>query len=101
MGRISCGNARLACGGKVRLVTLQLPSGLPPEYRGREQTFVKHLILREYIERVGWNILSFADEFVFVDGFSGPWKARTENYTDTSFGIAIDKLRLLKTRYPD
>jgi three-Cys-motif partner protein len=74
---------------------------LPRVYGGREQTFVKHLILREYIERVGWNILSFADEFVFVDGFSGPWKARTPDFADTSFGIAINKLRLLKTRYPN
>ena len=72
------------------------PEALPDEYRGREQTFVKHLVLRGYLERVAWNILSFRDEFVFVDGFSGPWKARTASYADTSFGIAIERLRAVR-----
>ena len=45
------------------------PEPLVPEaYRGREQTLVKHLVLEKYIERVAFNILSFSNEFVFVDG---------------------------------
>jgi three-Cys-motif partner protein len=64
----------------------------PPVYRGREQTFIKHVILRRYLERVAWNILSWADGFVFVDGFSGPWKSQGARYEDTSFGIAIEEL---------
>ncbi len=51
----------------------------PPEfYRGREQTYLKHFFLEKYLERVAWNILSFRDEFVYVDGFSGPWKSEDE-----------------------
>lgn len=77
------------------------PSALPPAYRGREQTYVKHLVLRDYLERVAWNILSAWDDFVFVDGFSGPWGAANEDYSDTSFGIAIERLRSLKASFSE
>ena len=66
---------------------------LPDSYRGREQTFIKHIILRQYLERVAWHILWSQKDFVFVDGFSGPWAATTSNYEDTSFGIAMGRLR--------
>lgn len=65
----------------------------PDNYRGREQTYVKHLFLEKYLERVAWNIFSFRDEFVYVDGFSGPWKSEDKDYKDTSFIIALEKLR--------
>jgi len=69
----------------------------PPEYyKGREQTWVKHLFLEKYLERVAYNILSFKDEFVYVDGFSGPWKSEDENFEDTSFMIAVEQLRRVK-----
>lgn len=62
-------------------------------YRGREQTYLKHFFLERYLERVAYNIGSFANEFVYVDGFSGPWKSEDESLDDTSFIIAIKKLR--------
>jgi three-Cys-motif partner protein len=66
----------------------------PPEYyRGREQTYLKHFFLERYLERVAYNIGSFADEFVYVDGFSGPWRSTDQEFADTSFVIAINKLR--------
>jgi len=65
----------------------------PEYYIGKEQTYIKHFILESYIERVAYNIGSFAPDFVYVDGFSGPWKSQSENYEDTSFVIAINKLR--------
>jgi three-Cys-motif partner protein len=83
------------------MAKLALPSALPSAYRGREQTYVKHLVLREYLERVAWNILSFKDDFVFVDGFSGPWKAVNEDFSDTSFGIAIERLRSVKASFAE
>src|SRR6266581_2223154 len=69
---------------------------LPPQYRGREQTFIKHLILRRYLETVAWHILWAQDDFVFVDGFSGPWAATSTIYEDTSFGIAMTLLRRVR-----
>lgn len=74
---------------------------LPPEYYNREQTFVKHLILRGYLLKVAFNILSAWDDFTFVDGFSGPWEAKSDDFDDTSFGIAIQELRAVRQSFQD
>ncbi|MEX2450867.1 MAG: three-Cys-motif partner protein TcmP [Rhodospirillales bacterium] len=66
---------------------------LPDFYKGREQTYLKHLFLENYLERVAYNIFSFKKDFVYVDGFSGPWRSENEDYEDTSFKKAINKLR--------
>lgn len=65
-------------------------------YRNREQTYLKHFFLERYLERVGFNICSFKGDFVYVDGFSGPWKSRDEQFEDTSFMIAIQELRKVR-----
>lgn len=65
-------------------------------YTGREQTYAKNLFLEFYLERVVYNIASFQNEFVFVDGFSGPWKSTDEKLGDTSFAIAIEKLSQIR-----
>lgn len=70
-------------------------------YRGREQTYIKHFFLEHYLERVAYNILSRRNEFVYVDGFSGPWKSVDEQFEDTSFVIAINKLRKIKKGFAD
>lgn len=73
---------------------------MPEAYRGREQTFIKHVILERYLEGVAYRLLSTSrSDFVYVDGFSGPWKSRDENYEDTSFGIAIRKLRSVVAKW--
>lgn len=69
---------------------------IPQEYIGREQTFAKHIFLEKYLERLSYNILSFRDEFVYVDGFSGPWESKGDSYADTSFAIALKKLAEVK-----
>jgi three-Cys-motif partner protein len=64
---------------------------LEPElYVGREQTLIKHFILKSYLERfsriigyAGWSTINY------VDCFSGPWESRADDYRDTSFGIAL------------
>ena len=65
-------------------------------YHGREQTYAKHLFLEQYLERVAFHIAYSNDEFVYVDGFSGPWKAIDEGLEDTSFMIAIRKLEYVR-----
>ena len=62
-------------------------------YKGREQTYLKHFFLERYLERVAYVIGYNQREFVYVDGFSGPWKSQNEEFYDTSFMIAIKKLR--------
>lgn len=68
----------------------------PEAYRGREQTYLKHFFLERYLERVASNIGWANPEFVYVDGFSGPWRSEDEEFEDTSFMIAVNQLRKVR-----
>ncbi len=61
-------------------------------YLDREQTKAKHFILRRYLQALAFKVLRFYD-ITYVDGFSGPWKTKTEDFVDSSFMIAIQVLR--------
>jgi three-Cys-motif partner protein len=61
-------------------------------YEGREQAYVKHRLLEEYLSRWAYKIGSSWDPLVFVDGFAGPWGAKDQEFADASFGIAIKAL---------
>jgi three-Cys-motif partner protein len=65
-------------------------------YAGREQTYLKHFFLERYLERVAYVIGWSQPGFVYVDGFSGPWKSEDEAFKDTSFLIALNKLRQVR-----
>ena len=67
--------------------------------KGREQTYLKHLVLENYLERLSW-IIGFGSEYgkiCYVDGFSGPWKSGSEDYEDTSIRISLDILSKTKS----
>lgn len=68
----------------------------PAYYKGREQTYIKHFFLERYLEKLAFRILSFVDDFVYVDGFSGPWNAEDIELSDTSFAIAVAKLNYVR-----
>jgi len=68
-------------------------------YRGREQTRAKHQILKAYLQGLSFKILNIYDEIIFIDGFSGPWKERTPDLSDTSFRIAIETLKDVQKRF--
>jgi three-Cys-motif partner protein len=61
-------------------------------YAGREQTKAKHFILKHYLQALAFKVLTFSD-ITYVDGFSGPWETRTENFSDSPFMIAISVLQ--------
>jgi three-Cys-motif partner protein len=61
-------------------------------YFGREQTKAKHFILKRYLQALAFKILRFND-ITYVDGFSGPWETKTEDFIDSSFMIAISVLK--------
>lgn len=61
-------------------------------YSGREQTQAKHFILKSYLQALAFKVLTFSD-IAYVDGFSGPWETKTEDFSDSSFMIAISVLR--------
>lgn len=69
-------------------------------YGGREQAYVKHHFLAEYVERLVFKVASRRD-VVYVDGFSGPWKDQGQNFADTSFGIALETLRSAKQAWAE
>lgn len=62
-------------------------------YEGREQTLVKHVILRQYLSAWAHKVASFCDTLTYVDCFSGPWNAVSDDLSDASFSIALDELR--------
>jgi three-Cys-motif partner protein len=61
-------------------------------YFGREQTKAKHFILKRYLQALAFKVLHFSD-LTYVDGFSGPWETRQDDFADSSFMIAIDVLK--------
>src|SRR5438132_12145521 len=65
-------------------------------YHGREQTLVKHVILEKYLLRFALVVGTWADTINYVDGFSGPWNLRSENFADSSFAIALRVLRMAR-----
>jgi len=62
-------------------------------YVGREQTLVKHRLLKDYLAALANIVGRKYPSITYVDCFSGPWKAASQRYEDTSFGIAIEELK--------
>jgi three-Cys-motif partner protein len=65
-------------------------------YKGREQTFVKHYFLEQYLETVGFHLGYNHRDFFYVDSFSGPWQARGQALEDTSVHLALEKLNYVQ-----
>jgi three-Cys-motif partner protein len=71
------------------------------DYTGREQSYVKHVFLERYLERLVHKTASIYPHIVYVDGFAGPWQSASERFEDTSFGIALNALRRAKASWKD
>jgi three-Cys-motif partner protein len=69
------------------------------DYVGREQSYVKHIFLEGYLERLIHKTASAFPHIVYVDGFAGPWQSVNERFEDTSFGIALNALRRAKASW--
>ncbi|HEU4326409.1 MAG TPA: three-Cys-motif partner protein TcmP [Roseiflexaceae bacterium] len=61
-------------------------------YKGREQTWVKHYVLRQYLQKLVYKIGRQGGVLNYVDGFAGPWQDRSDDLSDTSPHIAIHEL---------
>lgn len=69
-------------------------------YAGREQTQAKHDILKRYLQALTFKLMEFGQqELTYVDGFSGPWGSKTQDFSDTSFKIAISVLEDAFAKY--
>jgi three-Cys-motif partner protein len=71
------------------------------DYVGREQSYVKHIFLESYLERLVHKTASTYPHIVYVDGFAGPWQSANEKFEDTSFGIALNALRRAKASWKE
>ncbi len=68
-------------------------------YVDREQTRAKHFLLEHYLQELAFKVLlGGLNELAYIDGFSGPWKSRAADHSDTSFMIAIRVLKDVQKR---
>jgi len=71
-------------------------AGLNPAlYRGRGQTSAKHVLLKQYFQDLAFKVLQSPKaptDFLYLDGFSGPWQSQGESFEDTSFSIVLTML---------
>jgi three-Cys-motif partner protein len=71
---------------------------IPEEYKGREQTYLKHRVLSEYLKSWAQKWASTIREkkrvrLWYVDCFAGPWQAQDEELEDTSVAIGLNALK--------
>jgi three-Cys-motif partner protein len=69
---------------------------ISPAYEGRPQTYVKHVALRRYLQRFALIVGSRWETLIYVDCFSGPWMCAAEDFSDSSFAIAIEQLTMAR-----
>ncbi len=65
------------------------------EYHGREQTWLKHRVLEEYLAAWSHKLGSIPGPAVhlwYVDVFAGPWESQHEARADTSIAIGLRAL---------
>jgi three-Cys-motif partner protein len=72
---------------------------IPPHYHGREQSYLKHRVLHDYLVQWGHKLAGNARfrrgmRLWYVDTFAGPWNERTEDLRDTSIAIALEALEM-------
>ncbi|NRD62268.1 three-Cys-motif partner protein TcmP [Corallococcus exiguus] len=86
---------------------------VPVEYRGREQTYLKHRVLTEYLNSWAQKWASTARGLAwppqpnrevrlwYVDCFAGPWQANNQNLEDTSVAIGLNALKQAARRWTE
>lgn len=62
---------------------------LPENYKNREQAFIKHCLLKQYLERLFMIIGQHHKEICYVDCFAGPWQEESPDLDDTSIAISL------------
>jgi len=68
-------------------------SKMPDAYIGKEQAYVKHTILKTYLQRL-FMIVGQGKETVinYVDCFAGPWQEEDDKLSDTSIGVSLEQM---------
>lgn len=67
------------------------------QYEGREQSFIKHEFLTQYLQAAAYKTLQGRSPiFNFVDAFAGPWSVTTDDCSDASFDQALRTLQAVR-----
>lgn len=67
---------------------------VPPAYIGKEQAFVKHTILKAYLQRLFMVVGQRKEQVInYVDCFAGPWEEEENDLSDTSIGVSLDQMK--------
>jgi len=66
---------------------------IPEHYHGREQAYIKHQLLKTYLERLFMIIGQNERNICYVDCFAGPWQEGSENLEDTSIAISLQIMK--------
>ena len=66
---------------------------IPERYVGREQAFIKHSLLKAYLERLFMIIGQFETDISYVDCFAGPWQEGSDDLKGTSIAVSLDIMR--------
>ncbi len=78
---------------------------VPQEYAGREQSYLKHSVLREYLTPWGFKLGGAARSIRgrttlwYVDTFAGPWGTVAESLDGTSVSIGLEVLATAQTAW--
>lgn len=78
-------------------------SAVPEAYDGREQAFIKHELLKSYLQKLFFIVGSSAGsggqvELCYVDCFAGPWGDGSEGMESTSIAISLQTLDLVRQK---
>lgn len=65
----------------------------PEDYIGREQTFIKHTLLNNYLYRLFMIIGQHEKSISYVDCFAGPWQEGSNDLRDTSIAISLNIMK--------
>ena len=73
---------------------------VPQAYAGREQAYLKHQLMRGYLEQLTMIIgHSRAKCVTYVDCFAGPWQENNASLSDTSIGISLEIMRRCRNAF--
>lgn len=62
---------------------------IPEHYKGREQAYFKHSLLKAYLERLFMIVGQHHKTICYVDCFAGPWQEKSNDLEDTSIAISL------------
>ena len=66
---------------------------IPDNYKGREQTFIKHTLLQNYLEKLFMIIGQHQKVICYVDCFAGPWQEDSDSLDNTSIAISLNMIK--------